>query len=48
MYKDTGPKESVVTHKILEDKMGFAYQTLLGELMYAMFTLLVDLILDIL
>ena len=38
MYKETGPKEGVAAHKILEDKMGFACQTLLGELMYAYIT----------
>ena len=38
MYKETGPKEGVAAHKILEDKMGFAYQTLLGELIYAYIT----------
>ena len=38
MYKETGPKEGVAAHKILEDKMRFAYQTLLGELMYAYIT----------
>ena len=38
MYKETGPKEGVAAHKILEDKMGFAYQTFLGELMYAYIT----------
>ena len=35
MYKGTGPKEGVAAHKLLEDKMGFAHRTLLGELMYA-------------
>ena len=38
MYKETGPKEGVAAHKLLEDKMGFAYWTLLGELMYAYIT----------
>ena len=38
MYKATGPKEGVAAHKILEDQMGFAYRTLLGELMYAYIT----------
>ena len=38
MYKGTGPKEGVAAHKVLEDKTGFAYQTLLGELMYAYIT----------
>ena len=35
MYKETGLKEGVIAHKVLEDKTGFAYQTLLGELIYA-------------
>ena len=38
MYKETGPKEGVNAHKILENKMGFAFRTLLGELMYAYIT----------
>ena len=38
MYKETGPKEDVVAHKVWEDKTGFAYQTLLGELMYPYIT----------
>ena len=38
MYKETCPKEGVAAHKILEDKMGFSYWTLLGELIYAYIT----------
>ena len=38
MYKETGPKEGYAAHKVLEQKMGFAYRTLLGELMYSYIT----------
>ena len=38
MYKETGPKESVAAHKLLKNRIGFAYQTLLGKLMYAYIT----------
>ena len=38
MYKETGPKEGLVAHKILENKIGFAYWILLGELMCAYIT----------
>ena len=38
MYKETGPEEGLSAHKVLEDKMGFAYQTLLSKLMYVYIT----------
>ena len=33
-----GYKEGTVEHKLLEDKAGFAYWTLLGEIIYAYMT----------
>ncbi len=38
IYKNTGPKEGTAHHKALEEKVGFSYRTVLGELMYAMMT----------
>ena len=38
MYSEIGYKEGTVEHKVLEDKAGFAYCTLLGEIMYAYMT----------
>ena len=38
MYKETGHKEGTTHHKALEHKIGFSYQTLLGEVMYAYIT----------
>ena len=46
MYSEMGYKEGTAEHKVLEEKAGFAYQTLLGEIMYAYMT--VGLILDML
>ena len=37
-YKNVGPIEGTVDHQILEKKSGFAYRTLLGEMMYAYVT----------
>ena len=31
-------KEGTAEHKVLEDKVGFAYRTLLGKIMYAYMT----------
>ena len=38
MYKEKGPMENTVEHRVLEKLKGFAYFTLLGELMYAYIT----------
>ena len=38
VFESTGPKEGYTAHKVLEKKMGFAYRTLLGELMYSYIT----------
>ena len=38
MYKEKGPMENTVEHRVLEKMKGFAYRTLLGELMYAYIT----------
>ena len=38
MYSEMGYKEGTAQHKVLEDKAGFAYCTLLGEVMYAYMT----------
>ena len=39
IYKNSGPKEGTAAHhKTLEEKVGFSYRTVLGELMYAMMT----------
>ena len=35
MFTQIGPAEGSAEHHRLEDKYGFAYRTLLGELMYA-------------
>ena len=35
MYNEMVYKEGNAEHKVLEEKTGFAYQTLLGEIMYA-------------
>ena len=38
IYREMGYKEGTAEHKVLEDKAGFAYCTLLGEIMYAYMT----------
>ena len=38
IYSEMGYKEGTAEHKVLEEKAGFAYQTLLGEIMYAYMT----------
>ena len=42
MYSEMGYKEGTAEHKVLEDKAGFAYCTLLGEIMYAYMTCQID------
>ena len=37
-----GPKENTLEHRTLESKMGFSYQTLLGEMMYTYVTCRLD------
>ena len=37
-----GYKEGTAQHKVLEDKAGFAYCTLLGEIIYAYMTCQLD------
>ena len=32
IYKNSGPKEGTAHHKALEEKVGFSYRTVLGEL----------------
>ena len=38
IYKEKGPMENTVEHSALEKMKGFAYRTVLGELMYAYIT----------
>ena len=38
MYSEKGPREGTPEHSALEKSKGFAYRTLLGELMYAYIT----------
>ena len=38
IYRSSGPKEGTARHKALEEKIGFSYRTVLGELIYAMMT----------
>ena len=38
MYSEMGYKEGTAEHKVLKDKAGFAYCTLLGEIIYAYMT----------
>jgi hypothetical protein len=38
MYTSTGPQEGSPKHAKLANNMGFAYHTLLGELLYAYVT----------
>ena len=38
VYEHKGPLEGTSEHKAIEDKAGFAYRTLLGEMMYAYVT----------
>ena len=38
MYANDGPHEGTPEHRALEDKYGFSYRSLLGELMYAYVT----------
>ena len=42
MYSEMGYKEGTAEHKILEEKAGFAYRTLLGEIMHAYMTCQLD------
>ena len=42
IYSEMGYKEGTAEHKVLEDKAGFAYRTLLGEIMYAYMTCRID------
>ena len=42
MYSEMGYKEGTAEHKVLEDKAGFAYCTLLGKIMYAYMTYRLD------
>ena len=42
MYSEMGYKEGTAEHKVLEEKAGFAYQTLLGEIMYSYMTCRLD------
>ena len=42
MYSEMGYKEGTAQHKVLEDKAGFAYCTLLGDIMYAYMTCQLD------
>ena len=42
MYSEMGYKEGTAEHKVLEEKAGFAYCTLLGEIMYVYMTCQLD------
>ena len=42
MYSEMGYKKGTVWHKVLEEKAGFAYCTLLGEIMYSYMTCHLD------
>ena len=42
IYSEMGYKEGTTEHKVLEEKAGFAYQTLLGEILYTYMTCRLD------
>ena len=38
VYDQKGPTEGTLEHKAIEQKAGFSYRTLLGEMLYAYVT----------